>query len=60
MKKAFEKIIKRFFDYKIIGEYLDKVGENRYQVKYIKKYYLKGRKAVRNAKSRRNKKIHRC
>lgn len=53
IKKLFKKLIKRFFDYEIVGEYLDKVGENRYKVKYIKKYHLKGRKAVRNAKGRR-------
>lgn len=58
MKKVWEQIVKRFFDYEIVGEYLDKIGENRYQVKHIKKYHLKGRKAVRNAHSKRNKTIH--
>lgn len=41
IKKLFEKIRNKFFDYVIVGEYLDYVGGNRYQVKYIKKYYPK-------------------
>lgn len=36
-----EKLLKKFFDYKIVGEYLECVGVNRYRKKYIKKYYLK-------------------
>lgn len=37
-------IFKKFFDYEITGEYLEKIGANRYQVKYIKKYHLKRKK----------------
>ncbi len=36
-----EKILKRFFDYEIVGEYLEYVGNNRYIKRYIKKYHLK-------------------
>lgn len=33
IKKSIEKLMLKFFDYDIIGEYLDKTGENRYKVK---------------------------
>lgn len=41
----FKRLFEKFFDYHIVGEYLDtdsKSGKSR--VKYIKKYYLKNRK----------------
>lgn len=48
LKRLIERIRDKYFDYVIVGEYLDHVGGNRYQVKYIKKWYLKDkRKAVR-------------
>ena len=41
-----EKIVKKFFDYEITGEYLEHIGGNRYRTKYIKKWYLKKQKGV--------------
>lgn len=40
----FEKIKKRFFDYEIIGSYLDYTGDNTFRVKYKKKWHLKRKK----------------
>ncbi len=38
-----EKVLKKLFDYEIVGEYLEYVGNNRYIKRYIKKYHLKRR-----------------
>lgn len=37
----FEKLIKKFFDYDITGEYYDTAGNGVYRKKYNKRYYLK-------------------
>lgn len=37
------KILSKFFDYEIVGEYLEPIGGNRYRQRYIKKYHLKRR-----------------
>ena len=31
-------------DYKIVGTYLEQIGENHYKTKHIKKYYIKKRR----------------
>ncbi len=55
----FEKIIKAFFDYEITGEYLERIDNNRYRKKYIKKWYLKkARKGCKNANNKRNTNVH--
>ena len=36
-----ERLLKKFFDYDIIGEYYDTTGNGVYRKKYNKKYYLK-------------------
>lgn len=36
-----KRLIKIFFDYDIIGEYLDTAGDGIYKKKYIKRYYLR-------------------
>ena len=33
---------KRYFDYRIVGEYYDTDGDGHYYKKYKKKYYWKG------------------
>lgn len=40
-KKFIDKIIKKYFDYDIVGDYYDTSGDGRYTHKYIRKYYLK-------------------
>lgn len=39
-----KKLIEKYFDYVIVGEYLDREHGNHYRVKYIKKWYLRKRK----------------
>ena len=41
MRKAIKRLILKYFDYHIVGEYLDNNGEGRYKKKYIKKWYLR-------------------
>lgn len=41
------KLIKRLFDYDIVGEYYDSDGKGHFRKKYIKKWYLKSRKKRR-------------
>lgn len=40
-KKFIDKIIKKYFDYDIVGDYYDTKGDGRYYHKCIRKYYLK-------------------
>ena len=39
-----KKLIEKYFDYVIVGEYLDREYGNHYRVKYIKKWHLKKKK----------------
>lgn len=39
-----KKLIEKYFDYVIVGEYLDREYGNHYRVKYIKKWHLRKRK----------------
>lgn len=41
LKEIFRNFIKKNFDYRIVGEYLDHEYGNHYRVKYIKKWYLR-------------------
>lgn len=34
----------KWIDYKIIGTYLEQIGDNHYETKHIKKYYFKKRR----------------
>lgn len=38
-----KKMIDKYFDYEIVGEYLESIAPGIYQKKYIKKYHLKRR-----------------
>jgi len=38
---VFKRLLKKYFDYDIVGEYYDTSGNGVYVKKYIKKYYLK-------------------
>ena len=38
---------KRYFDYRIVGEYYDTDGDGHYYKKYKKKYYWKGVKKIK-------------
>lgn len=48
----FKKLFNKFFDYEIVGEYLDRIQGNIYKKKYIKKYYLRCMKNRRKRKKR--------
>lgn len=39
-----KKLFNKYFDYHIVGEYLDYDGNGHYKKKYLKKYYLKKRR----------------
>lgn len=52
-KEFINKIIKKYFDYDIVGDYYDTKGDGRYTHKYIRKYYLKCLKRKRKRGSRR-------
>ena len=45
MRQTLIEKIKRWFkdhiDYRITGEYYEKISDGRYQKKYLKKYYFK-------------------
>ena len=41
MKEFINNLIKKYFDYDIVGEYFDTNGNGVYHKKYTKKYYLK-------------------
>ena len=42
MLNKIESWFKRYFDYRIVGEYYDTDGDGHYYKKYKKKYYWKG------------------
>ena len=44
MKEKFKKLLNKFFDYRIVGEYYDTSDGIHYRKKYIKKYFLRKRK----------------
>ena len=39
--KVLKRLIAKYFDYDIVGEYLAPLGNGKYQKKYKKRYYLK-------------------
>ena len=41
MRKAIKRFILKYFDYKIVGWYLDNDGKGNYKKKYNKKWYLR-------------------
>lgn len=47
MRNALKALIKKYFDYDIIGEYYDTDSNGEFHKKYIKKYYLRSRKMKR-------------
>ena len=44
LKRFIKEFIKKYFDYHVVGEYLEREYGNHYRVKYIKKWYLKKKK----------------
>lgn len=44
LRRFIKEFIKKHFDYRIVGEYLDREYGNHYRVKYIKKWYLRKQK----------------
>lgn len=38
-----KKLISKYFDYEIVGEYLESTGNGRYVKKYIRRYKLRKR-----------------
>ena len=41
MLKKLIQLRNRFFDYDIVGEYYDTIGDGRYRKKYIKRWHLR-------------------
>ena len=41
MIKWLKRLRDRFFDYDIVGEYYDTIGDGRYRKKYVKRWRLK-------------------
>lgn len=44
MLDKLKKLFYKYFDYNIVGEFLDDRGNGHYRKRYIKKYYLKSPK----------------
>lgn len=43
-KKIKDKILNKYFEYDIVGEYFDDRGDGHLYKKYIKKYHFKSKK----------------
>ena len=43
-KNFIKNFIKKYFDYDIVGEYLEPVGNGRYKKRYIQEWHLRRKK----------------
>lgn len=41
LKSRIRKFLKKFFDYRIVGEYYDNDGKGHRMKKYMKKYFIR-------------------